>query len=133
MSDAYRHPEEVNVNRWLAGYAAILCLNSLLTGFTYGLSYWAQWKAARIFHDRLVKAVLFAPVRFFDTTPIGRIINRFSKDVKSVDESLGSYLQGTFVYVLEAFMLMVILSGLVPAFLVPTVLVCILGFVVGEM
>lgn len=132
-SDAYRHPEEVNINRWIAGYAAILCLNSLLTGITYGLSYWGQWIAARSFHERLVKAILFAPVRFFDTTPIGRIINRFSKDVRSVDESLGAYLQVTFVYVLEASMVMIILSSLVPAFLVPTILVCILGFVVGEM
>lgn len=121
------------MNRWLAGYAAILCCNSLLTGFTYGLSYWAQWIAARIFHEKLVKAILFAPVRFFDTTPIGRIINRFSKDVRSVDESLGNYLQTTFIYVLEVFLLMTILSGLVPAFLIPMILVCILGFVVGEM
>ncbi|KAF8443446.1 hypothetical protein BGX38DRAFT_1095677, partial [Terfezia claveryi] len=132
-SDAYRHPEEVNVNRWLAGYAAIICLNSLVTGFTFGISYWAQWIAARIFHEKLVKAILFAPVRFFDTTPIGRIINRFSKDVKSIDESLGSYLQITFVCVLEVSMLMIILSGLVPVFLIPTILVCILGFAVGEM
>lgn len=132
-SDAYRHPEEVNVNHWLAGYAAIICLNSLVTAFTYGLSYWAQWIAARIFHEKLVKAILFAPVRFFDTTPIGRIINRFSKDIKSIDESLGSYLQITFVCVLEVSMLMIILAGLVPVFLIPTILVCILGFAVGEM
>lgn len=60
----------------------MLISTSVLTGGTYGLWYYVEWLAARKFHERLVKAVLHSPIRFFDTTPIGRIINRFSKDVK---------------------------------------------------
>jgi ABC-type multidrug transport system fused ATPase/permease subunit len=41
---------------------------------------------------RLLDQVLKAPMSFFDTTPVGRIINRFSKDVYSLDEDLpGSF------------------------------------------
>lgn len=29
-----------------------------------------------------------APIYFFDVTPIGRIVNRFSSDVFSIDDSL---------------------------------------------
>lgn len=36
--------------------------------------------AARHLHDRLLAAVLAAPQRFFDATPAGRILNRFSSD-----------------------------------------------------
>ena len=85
--DAYRNPDTVNVNYWLAAYAILLSSTSVLTALTYGLWYWAEWLAARIFHEKLVQAVLYAPIRFFDTTPIGRIINRFSKDVKYVASS----------------------------------------------
>ena len=36
----------------------------------------------------LLRAVLFAPMAFFDTTPLGRVINRFSKDIYTIDEQI---------------------------------------------
>ena len=32
-------------------------------------------------HDLMLKRILFSPMSFFDVTPSGRIINRFSKDM----------------------------------------------------
>jgi len=32
-------------------------------------------------HDSMLKSVLNAPMDFFDTTQLGQVINRFSKDV----------------------------------------------------
>ncbi|KAG0311608.1 hypothetical protein BGZ99_010061 [Dissophora globulifera] len=48
----------------------------------------AAIKAATRLHDRLLSSLLRQPMSFFDTTPVGRIINRFSSDVNSVDNSL---------------------------------------------
>lgn len=42
-------------------------------------------RAARILHDQLFSAMLHSPMRFFDVTPIGRILNRFSKDMDAMD------------------------------------------------
>lgn len=39
-------------------------------------------------HDVMFMSVLTAPMRFFDTNPSGRILNRFSKDMGAVDELL---------------------------------------------
>jgi len=39
-------------------------------------------------HDKMVLAILEAPVLFFDSNPVGRILNRFSKDVGVLDELL---------------------------------------------
>ncbi len=43
-------------------------------------------EAAQDMHDATVLSVLNAPLRFFDTTPIGRILNRFSRDVQNVED-----------------------------------------------
>lgn len=45
-----------------------------------------QLSASLYMHSRLLQRVLGAPVSFFDTTPIGRIINRFSSDLSTIDE-----------------------------------------------
>ena len=39
-------------------------------------------------HDKMVLAILQAPVLFFDSNPVGRTLNRFSKDVGCLDELL---------------------------------------------
>jgi len=48
----------------------------------------ATYVAGRKLHWIILLGVLHAPMSFFDTTPIGRIINRFAKDIDAVDSTL---------------------------------------------
>ena len=45
-------------------------------------------KCAERLDDKMVVAILQAPVLFFDSNPVGRILNRFSNDIGCVDEML---------------------------------------------
>ncbi|XP_023209485.1 multidrug resistance-associated protein 1-like [Centruroides sculpturatus] len=42
-------------------------------------------RASKILHDEMLVRILHAPMSFFDTTPMGRVLNRFSKDVDTTD------------------------------------------------
>jgi len=44
--------------------------------------------ASKVLHHRMLSAVLRAPLMFFETTPAGRILNRFSRDIETVDSVL---------------------------------------------
>lgn len=46
--------------------------------------------AARKLHFNLLENKFHTPTSFFDTTPLGRIINRFSRDIYVIDEALPS-------------------------------------------
>ncbi|KAJ3411175.1 hypothetical protein HDV05_002641 [Chytridiales sp. JEL 0842] len=58
---------------------------TLLSGVIFAVACAA---AAKKLHDRALKKVFRAPMSYFDTTPLGRILNRFSKDVDNLDSML---------------------------------------------
>lgn len=44
--------------------------------------------ASRNLHHTLLENVLHSPMSFFETTPLGRIVNRFSKDISTIDDKV---------------------------------------------
>lgn len=45
-------------------------------------------RAAKVLYTKLTLAVLGAPMIFFETTPSGRILNRFTSDTEMIDFQL---------------------------------------------
>ncbi|NXD78404.1 MRP7 protein, partial [Halcyon senegalensis] len=78
----------LDVNFYLIVYGSIAGANSLFTILRAFLFAYGTIHAATVIHSRLLQRVLKATVTFFDTTPTGRILNRFSSDLYCVDDSL---------------------------------------------
>ncbi|XP_024972697.1 ABC transporter C family member 13 [Cynara cardunculus var. scolymus] len=73
-------------------YLAILCIFSLANSFltlvrAFSFAYGGLCAAIQV-HNNLLKKLVNAPVAFFDQTPSGRILNRLSSDLYTIDDSL---------------------------------------------
>ncbi|XP_031350249.1 multidrug resistance-associated protein 1 isoform X4 [Photinus pyralis] len=75
------------------------------------------WYAARLLHNVMLQGILRAPLAFFDVTPSGRIIARFSKDVDVMDTNLPMYFSdGTYCF-FEVLATLFVISYTTPIFI----------------
>ncbi|XP_076438711.1 multidrug resistance-associated protein 1-like [Babylonia areolata] len=109
---------------YLAVYG-IMGICQLLTLVGFNSLFWTRMVvAARIMHARLADRIMRAPMAFFDTTPIGRILNRVSRDMETVDNTLPLIIRDwllTFAMVLVTLVVILIQTPMAAAVLLPVV------------
>ncbi|KAI9334017.1 hypothetical protein BDR26DRAFT_867646 [Obelidium mucronatum] len=74
-------------------------------------------RASRSLHQSLLASVLGAPLRFFETTPLGRILNRFSKDISTIDEDVMNTIFYFFHQLVKGATIIAVISYSAPWFL----------------
>uniref|UniRef100_A0A672GU87 ATP-binding cassette, sub-family C (CFTR/MRP), member 10 n=1 Tax=Salarias fasciatus TaxID=181472 RepID=A0A672GU87_SALFA len=77
-----------DVTFYLTVYGCLGAANSVFTALRAFLFAYGVVAAAAAIHTRLLDRVLKATLGFFDTTPVGRVLNRFSSDLYGIDDSL---------------------------------------------
>ncbi|CAG8685386.1 3615_t:CDS:2, partial [Dentiscutata heterogama] len=84
----YLSHKSQNVNYYLSIYAlfGLLKITSMILRSFFMIK--CTLSASKKLHDNLLNKILFATIKFYDTTPIGRIMNRFSKDMELIDQIL---------------------------------------------
>lgn len=94
---------------------AVLSLMTMLT-FIGGMYFWMvrSLKAGYDLHSQMLSAVLKSPISFFDTTPLGRILHRFSRDMDAVDSSLYRRFSTTLECLVQIVISVVLVIGLLP-------------------
>uniref|UniRef100_A0A8C4PQD4 ATP-binding cassette sub-family C member 5 n=1 Tax=Equus asinus asinus TaxID=83772 RepID=A0A8C4PQD4_EQUAS len=75
-------------------------------------------RASSRLHDELFRRILRSPMKFFDTTPTGRILNRFSRDMDEVDVRLPFQAEMFIQNVILVFFCIGMIAGVFPWFLV---------------
>ncbi|CAM9531857.1 unnamed protein product [Chrysoparadoxa australica] len=118
-SQAYlENPDDVG-DFYMYVYSA-LAVVVLICYLTRALSFAQQAiLTSRHLHELLVKGILRAPMTFFDTTPIGRILNRFSKDMDAIDLLLPRNIPMFFQTTVNLVGVLLTISIILPWFLIP--------------
>ncbi|KAM9316943.1 ATP-binding cassette sub-family C member 5 [Gastrophryne carolinensis] len=75
-------------------------------------------RASSKLHDELFRRILRSPMKFFDTTPTGRILNRFSKDMDEVDVRLPFQAEMFVQNIILVFFCLGVIASVFPWFLV---------------
>lgn len=111
------HMEE-HSQMWFLGFYALLTVVSLVVTISLRMVFAkASVRAARVVHESLIKTVLRAPMSFFDTTPLGRILNRVSQDQNTVDSSLPDSISSLFSTLCSIVNTLIVISAVTPLFL----------------
>ncbi|KAF9560869.1 multidrug resistance-associated ABC transporter [Agrocybe pediades] len=126
-------PTEVRVSFYLAIYALISFGNivvSFLTTYFYNRG---VVRSSRTIHTKLTDSVFGATLRWFDTTPTARIIARCTQDIGAIDGPVPSSLRAAVTQVAAAVTKLGAIVLFSPAFLLPGILVGMIGLAIGNL
>jgi ABC-type multidrug transport system fused ATPase/permease subunit len=82
-------PDATDIGFWIPIYVGLMCVAAVLV-WCRGFLTMCQLgiTAARVLYTELSAAIRSAPMVFFETTPSGRILNRFTADTEVLDNTL---------------------------------------------
>ena len=114
-------------NGYIQSYFTLIMLYAAFTILRVILFIPGRIRAAQKVHDRLADVIIDAPVAFHDVTPVGRILNRFNKDMSTVDaelpHSLTMFLQQVFLLLSDCLCIIFSTNGWMAVVLVPVFIV----------
>ncbi|XP_038064939.1 multidrug resistance-associated protein 4-like [Patiria miniata] len=90
-SQYYQDGTEYEDRSYYISIYAILCGATTAALFLRAFLFFHVFvTASKALHNQMFGAIIRAPMQFFDTNPVGRILNRFAKDIGYMDDVLPS-------------------------------------------
>ncbi|EAT34557.1 AAEL013215-PA, partial [Aedes aegypti] len=123
-------PAEVDYNFRVYAVLSVICILLSVVCFPAGQK--AGSNARRRLHQQLIGAVLKNPIHFFQTVPLGRIMNRLSIDVSVVDKKIAATSQKLLQFILLCLCAVLINSVVTPYFILLTIPICGIYYVVQK-
>ncbi|KAI8343122.1 P-loop containing nucleoside triphosphate hydrolase protein [Chlamydoabsidia padenii] len=122
-----------SLNFYLGIYVLITSINIVVSTSRFAIIYYGVLRASKTLYQELLRRVLRAPLRFFDTTPMGRILNRFAKDVETIDSTIPNDLINFIIQWIIIISSIITVSFVLPIFIIPMVVVAAINIALGIM
>ncbi|XP_043649909.1 ATP-binding cassette sub-family C member Sur isoform X2 [Drosophila teissieri] len=120
------HPPEQDheVTYYFRMYAGISCVCIIMALVSTPAGQYAGCNARRNLHDKLLQTILHKTLHFFQVTPLGRIVNRFSNDMAVIDKKIAATGQRLLQFTLLCLSAILINVTITPWILVLTLPIC---------
>ena len=82
--------------------------------------------SSKSLHGTMLLSILRSNMQFFDSTPIGRIINRFSKDMSVLDITIPSFFKLFVQFLFSTLINLIVISIITPPFIITLIPVAII-------
>ncbi|KAI9320842.1 hypothetical protein BX666DRAFT_2119002 [Dichotomocladium elegans] len=125
--------EDQNLNFYLGIYVAITFSSVIFSFLRFITIFLGGLRASRKLYGQLLTRVFRAPLRFFDTTPLGRILNRFSKDFETVDASIPNDMMQCAITIATVISIVMVAIFSLPMFTLPMLTIIALNIFVSVM
>jgi ABC-type multidrug transport system fused ATPase/permease subunit len=114
----------VNVDYYIGLYV-LICFATLVIDIGKAiLTYRGSVYGAQVLFHQMLDRIVHAPMRFFDTTPVGRILNRFGKDIATIDTQLARNALVLFECTTGIFAAAAVMISVTPLFIFACLIVC---------
>lgn len=117
---------------YLGIYTAIAVGNIIFDAFVFLVYANGGWQAAKKLHADFIRGVLNVSLDWFNKTPTGRVVNRFSRDMQSLDNQVSRQLQASLELFIQLILRLGAVSSIMPVFLIPGIISCTIGVLAGE-
>ncbi|KAK4146047.1 P-loop containing nucleoside triphosphate hydrolase protein [Dichotomopilus funicola] len=107
-----------NVSPWLIGFLILSMLQVITQTFSDAALVVIIYKAGKNLFERAMHRVTNATFRFYDVTPVGRLMNRLTSDMGTVDGQIASQLMSVTFYSLGWLSSIFVIGSTTPSFLV---------------
>lgn len=109
---------ETNVRPWLVGFFLIAVVRSCMFLISQSFMLVIIYSAGRRMFREIMQKVSHATFRFYDITPVGRLMNRLTSDIGTVDGNISQQFQNVAFLSITWVSSVVIIAGVTPIFLI---------------
>ncbi|TVY34352.1 ATP-dependent bile acid permease, partial [Lachnellula occidentalis] len=109
---------ETNIRPWLIGFFLIAAAQSITYLISQAFMLVIIYQAGKNMFERVMTRVTHATFRFYDVTPVGRLMNRLTSDINTIDGNISNQFQNVAMLSISWISSIVVIGSVTPLFLI---------------